>query len=253
MNAVSTLAELSCEWSFTPLGDTALVIHVGDKIDEVTRQRVLAVQRVLAAEPVLGMIELVPAYTTVSLFYDPVLVIRAGAPGDQIVEWLSARISERLRDGLDGDAAEMVTASGRLIEIPVCYSGEFGPDLERVASQSGLSPGQVIDRHSQVEYLVHLIGFAPGFTYLGGLPAELETPRLTVPRRAVPAGSVGIAGQQTGVYPLATPGGWNLIGRTPLRLFRPEEDPPVLLQAGDRVVFRAITSDEFFTLEAEAS
>jgi biotin-dependent carboxylase-like uncharacterized protein len=131
------------------------------------------------------------------------------------------------------------------VEIPVCYGGEYGPDLDGVAAHSGLSAAEVIARHERAEYLVHAIGFSPGFPYLGGLPPELATPRRTTPRLRVSPGSVAIGGGQTGVYPLETPGGWNLIGRTSLRLFDPWRKEPALLRAGDRVRFRAISADEF--------
>ena len=132
----------------------------------------------------------------------------------------------------------------------MCYGGEFGPDLGRVAAQAKLTPEEVIKRHSKATYLVYLIGFAPGFPYLGGLPKELATPRHPKPRMAVPAGSVGIAGEQTGIYPQVTPGGWNLIGATPLPLFRPQAEPPVLLQPGDEVKFKPVGPDEFRRLQA---
>jgi len=224
----------------TPLGDSALIVELGDAINESTHLRVQAAWRALAAEALPGVSEAVPAYTTVTLFYDPWAVVQAGAPADGIVEWLGARIRERLKN-----PPKTAKTKPRTVEVPVCYAGDFGPDLARVAAQAKLSPEEVVKRHAKAEYRVHLIGFAPGFPYLGGLPKELQTPRHAKPRMAVPAGSVGIGGEQTGIYPQATPGGWNLIGRTPLRLFRPENDPPVLLQAGDIVKFRAITPEEF--------
>lgn len=230
---------------FTPLGDNALMLEVGDVIDEPTHRRVQEAWRVLAAAPLPGVIELVPAYTTVTLFYDPLLAVQAGAPGDDIFEWLVARTKERLKN-----PPKMEKAKGRTVDIPVCYGGEFGPDLGLVAKQAKLSPEEVVKRHTKPEYLVYLVGFAPGFPYLGGLPKELETPRHAKPRMVVPPGSVGIGGAQTGIYPLATPGGWNLIGRTPEKIFRPAEHPPVLLRAGDRVKFRAITPEEFAKWEA---
>ena len=143
----------------------------------------------------------------------------------------------------------MEKAKSRTVEIPICYGGDFGPDLGVVAAQAKISPEDVIKRHSRAEYFVHLVGFAPGFAYLGGLPKELATPRRATPRTQVPAGALGIGGAQTGIYPMVTPGGWNLIGRTPLRMFRPEQNPPTLLLAGDRVKFRAISRAEFAKLE----
>jgi len=132
-----------------------------------------------------------------------------------------------------------------VVEIPVCYGGEYGPDLAVVAAHTGLTPEEVIQLHSAAEYRVHAIGFSPGFPYLGGLPPRLNTPRRATPRPSVPAGSVGIGSAQTGVYPVASPGGWNLIGRTPRALFRLHKSPPALLLIGDRVKFRPITPGEF--------
>lgn len=230
---------------FRPLGDNALLVEIGDTIDESTHRRVQTAWRSLAAAPLPGIIELVPAYTSVTAFYDPLLAVRAGAPQDKIVEWLTTQLHERIKN-----PPKMEKFKGRTVEIPVCYDAEFGPDLGWVAKQARLTSEEVIKRHGKPEYLVYLVGFAPGFPYLGGLPKELHTPRHAKPRMIVPPGSVGIGGQQTGIYPLATPGGWNLIGRTPVRLFRPEENPPVLLRAGDQVKFRAISREEFAKLEA---
>ncbi|HWA28782.1 MAG TPA: 5-oxoprolinase subunit PxpB [Lacunisphaera sp.] len=228
----------------TPMGDSALIIELGDTINEATHLRVQAAWRALAAEPMPGVSEAVPAYTTVTLFYDPSQAVRAGAPPEAIVSWLSDRVRERLKD-----PPKAAKAKARTVEVPVCYGGESGPDLDRVAAQAKLPAAEVVKRHAKAEYRVHLIGFAPGFPYLGGLPKELITPRHAKPRMAVPAGSVGIGGEQCGIYPQVTPGGWNLIGRTPLRLFRPEEDPPVFLQAGDIVKFRPIPPEEFAKLQ----
>jgi inhibitor of KinA len=222
------------------------VLEVGTVIDESTHRKVQSAWRALAAAPLAAVSELVPAYTTVTVFYDPWLAVQAGAPAQGIADWMGAQLRERLKNPPKTDKAKP-----RVVEIPVCYGGEFGPDLERVAAQAKLAPAEVIKRHTKADYLVHLIGFAPGFPYLGGLPKELQTPRHAKPRMAVPPGSVGIGGEQTGIYPLSTPGGWNLIGRTPLRIFRPEQNPPVLLAAGDRVEFRAITPEEFVRIQAK--
>lgn len=231
----------------TPLGDNALMLEVGDVIDESTHRRVQTAWRALAAAPLPAVRELVPAYTTVTVFYDPAEAVRAGAPAHDIADWLRAKLRERLKNPPKTEKHQP-----RTVEIPVCYGGEFGPDLARVATQAKLTAEEVIKRHAKAEYLVHLIGFAPGFPYLGGLPKELHTPRHARPRMVVPPGSVGIGGSQTGIYPLATPGGWNLIGRSPLRMFRPEANPPVLLQAGDRVKFKAITAAEFAKQEGKS-
>lgn len=229
----------------TPLGDTALMLVCGDVVDESVYRRVHAAWRTLQAEPLPAVTELVPAYTTVTLFYDPTVAVQEGAAETGIIDWLTAKVRERLKN-----PPKTEKSKPRSIEIPICYGGEFGPDLGQVAKHAKLSPEEVIKRHGKADYVVYLIGFAPGFPYLGGLPDELNTPRHAKPRMNVAPGSVGIAGNQTGIYPLGTPGGWNLIGRTPLKLFVPARNPPVLLCAGDRVKFRTISSEEFAKLEA---
>jgi inhibitor of KinA len=231
----------------TPLGDTALTIEIGDKIDEPTHHRVQAATQLLEAAGLPGVWEVVPAYTTVTLFYDPLKLSAAGASGD-LAGWLGAKALDVL-----GKLPRSVSAKrGRVVEIPVCYGGEFGPDLAEVAQRTGLGEQEVVRRHTATEFLVYVIGFAPGFPYMGGLPKELTLPRRSSPRTKVPPGSVGIVNDQTCVYPLATPGGWNLIGRTPAKMFRPQENPPTFLRAGDRVKFRAITTEEFAKLEAKS-
>jgi inhibitor of KinA len=229
----------------TPLGDMALQIELGETIDEPTHRRVQTAWRALAAAPLPGVTEIVPAYTTVTVFYDPQLAVEAGAPVNNLFDWLTVQVQDRLKNPPKSDKVK-----SRTVEVPVCYDAEFAPDLGLVAKQAKLSPEEVVKRHGKPEYLVYLVGFAPGFPYLGGLPKELETPRHAKPRMIVPPGSVGIGGAQTGIYPFATPGGWNLIGRTPEKIFRPTENPPVLLRAGDRVKFKAITAEEFAKLEA---
>lgn len=180
----------------------------------------------LRANPIPGTLDIVAAYATVAIHFDPVVV------GDGAY----ARIAAALRDRLASlDPAE--DRSVRNVEIPVRYGGEWGPDLEVVAANTGMSQGDVVRLHAAGDYLVHMIGFAPGFPYLGGLDPRLACPRRDEPRTAVPAGSVGIGGSQTGVYPLESPGGWQIIGRTPLALFDAGRDPPALLRPGDRVRF----------------
>ena len=216
-----------------PLGDSAVVIALGETIDAATASRVRAVASELERHPPAGMIDVVPAFACVALFFEP-----GRAPS------LAALRADLAAVLAHADAA-MVSLAPRVVEVPVCYGGEYGPDLAEVAARAGLPAPDVIALHSGADYRVHAIGFAPGFPYLGGLPARLATPRRATPRTLVPAGSVGIGGEQAGVYPFATPGGWNLIGRTPLRLFDADREPPSLLRAGDRVRFRAISEEEF--------
>lgn len=216
-----------------PLGDASLLIELGHVIDAGTHERVRCAFDALSSAGIPGVIDIVPAYTGLAVHYDPLAFARDGGMSDLTPY---DRIRRRVVEVLDNaDTAPL--EPGRVVDIPVRYGGEDGPDLEYVARHAGMSAADVIALHASVEYIVYMIGFTPGFPYLGGLPARLATPRRASPRQAVPAGSVGIAGSQTGVYPLRTPGGWQIIGRTGERLFRPELDPPTLLRVGDRVRF----------------
>jgi inhibitor of KinA len=231
----------------TPLGDSALLIRVAENFDDTPEDalsKVLAAKRGLEAAQIPGAIEIAPAYTTVALFFDPVRVTDAGAPVENVLGWIEQRIRKALAE-INEIHADRIKAS--LIEIPVCYETEFAFDLEAVAQHAGVHWKEVVDLHCGADYRVHCVGFTPGFPFLGGLPRELATPRRDVPRKEIPAGSVAIGGAQTGIYPIKSPGGWNVIGRTPLQLFDPQKDPPALLRAGDRVRFRSITREEFET------
>lgn len=221
-----------------PLGDSAVIVQMGQTIQPETHRQVKALAAHLDEHPFPGLIEYIPAFTTVTVFYDPLRLSFSS------VCW----ILEQMVSGL-GDAMDI---QPKTVEIPVCYGGEFGPDLEFVAEHNGLTPEEVIRIHSSGEYLVYMIGFAPGFPYLGGMSDRIAAPRRPSPRLAIPAGTVGIAGTQTGVYPIETPGGWQLIGRTPLALFRPHENPPSLLQAGDMIRFRPISCQEYHAWKEEA-
>jgi inhibitor of KinA len=232
----------------TPLGDSALIVRVAENFEDApdeTLSAVLAVQRRLEDAQLPGVIEFAPAYTTVAVFFDSMRVAKAGAEPDRLFDWLAERIREALSDARDIHQK----LESRLIEVPVCYEAEFAPDLDDVARHAGVQGKEVVDLHCCPEYRVHCVGFTPGFPFLGGLPAKLATPRRPIPRKEIPAGSVAIGGAQTGIYPIKSPGGWNVIGRTPLRLFDPAKNPPALLGAGDRVRFHAITREEFAAME----
>jgi inhibitor of KinA len=229
-----------------PLGDAALVVEFGGGISPATHGALQALGGYLAAHPFIGLLELVPAFTSLTLYYDPWLASENGRY--QPYE----RVAETVRQLLPDALAPGAVAEAETIEIPVCYGGVFGPDVAVVAAQAQLSLEEVIARHAAPNYLVHMIGFAPGFPYLGGLDARLATPRKAAPRPLVPAGSVGIAGGQTGIYSLPTPGGWQLIGRTPLRLFDPARSQPSLLRAGLRLRFVPISKAEFQRLQHES-
>jgi len=227
--------------TFTALGDTAVVVALGTGIDETVLPRVRALTALLGPNRPAGIVDVVPAYATVTVFYEPGrLALNGPRPYEQVCRF----ISDRARH-LESEAKKKPATAVRVVEIPVSYGGEHGPDLAEVARHCGLDASAVMALHAKADYLVYAIGFAPGFPYLGGLPAKLATPRRSTPRLNVPAGSVGIGGAQTGIYSLTTPGGWQVIGRTPLTLFRPDHAEPALLRVGDKVKFRAITPEEF--------
>jgi inhibitor of KinA len=229
-----------------PLGDSAIVVRLGESIHPDTHRRVRQLADYLERYPFDGMIEYVPAFTTVTIYYDGWSLVNAhsedGAGTKEPTPYdLAVSLVKRILLEMDDASAE----PARIVDIPVCYGGEWGPDLESVAAYHGLTPEEVIEIHTSADYLVYMLGFAPGFAYLGGLSPRIATPRRQTPRLTIPAGTVGIAGDQTGVYPIDTPGGWQLIGRTPLPLFLPERMPPTLMKAGDIVRFHPISRSEF--------
>lgn len=215
----------------TLLGDAAFIVRIGDSLGEI-----LATVRKLEGAQLPGVVEIVPAMASVAVFLQ----------SPACLESCTAAIPAALRGR--GRAAKSIHAP-RSIEVPVCYDPEFALDLEAVAQHCGFSPNEIVKRHASARYQVRCVGFTPGFPYLSGLPAALATPRRTTPRTAVPAGSVAIGGAQTGIYPLPSPGGWNIIGRTPLRLFDSARTSAALLRAGDRVRFVPITREDFVRWE----
>lgn len=217
-----------------PVGDSALLIEFGDEISPAVNAQVHALALALRAHALPGLGEAVPTYRSLLLHYDPLR--------------LSLDEVEDAAQQALGRAQGSALPEPRVVEIPTCYGGEFGPDLAFVARHNALKPEDVIRLHASTRYLLYMLGFSPGFAYLGGLPQTIATPRLPTPRTQVPAGSVGIAGAQTGIYPIATPGGWQIIGRTPLRLFAPQREPPTLLRPGDQVRFVPIDADRFAAL-----
>jgi inhibitor of KinA len=230
-----------------PLGDSALIVRVVDEFEpdpEVALNAVLRILRSLEAVAISGVIELAPAYSTVAVFYDPARIARTELTPLPF-ESLTAEIESALQNQSAGRGEG---APSRTVEIPVCYDPEFALDLAHVATHAGLAEAEVVRRHSSARYRVNCVGFTPGFPYLTGLPAKLATPRRATPRTGIPAGSVAIGGAQTGIYPTKSPGGWNVIGRTPLRLFDHQSEPPAILRAGDRITLRQISREEFDSL-----
>ena len=238
---------MAAPFRLSPLGDRAVLIHFGTTIDPATQRCVRALCARLDRHPIPGIIELVPAFASVAVHYDPARVPGESTGAESTYASFAAAIESAL-----GHLGEETLPEPRTVEIPVCYGGPFGPDLDDVATRHALAPEEVVRLHSESTYSVYMLGFAPGFPYLGGLPSEIATPRRDEPRTSVPAGSVGIGGSQTGIYPLASPGGWNLIGRTPLHLFDAGRTPPALLEQGDEVCFRVISPNDFDRLAATA-
>lgn len=220
-----------------PLGDAALAVEFGQSIDPEINDQVRTLHEDLQANPLLGVVETVPTYRSLVVYYRPDLIGWEG-------------IHRALCQRLQG-MAHTSPAPGGTVEIPVLYGGGEGPDLPFVAQHAGLEEEDVIRIHSQGIYRVYMLGFSPGFPYLGGMDSRIAAPRLETPRLQIPAGSVGIAGEQTGVYPLASPGGWRLIGRTPLRLYDPQRPHPILLRAGCSLRFRPVTREEFDQIARE--
>ncbi|MBK8418203.1 5-oxoprolinase subunit PxpB [Candidatus Villigracilis saccharophilus] len=214
---------------FKPLGDSALLVQLGDKIDSAINQRVHALNALLQTKNIAGIIETVPAYCTLLIHYDPLILTF-----NQVTSWV--------RDNLT-QVDDSLNRKPRQLEVPTRYGGASGPDLETVAVSRGISIADVIRIHSEHEYIVYMIGFTPGFPYLGTLDQRLIMPRIETPRMLVKAGTVAIAGSQTGIYPLDSPGGWHLIGWTSLILFDPTSNSPFLFAPGDIIKFIPIGED----------
>lgn len=220
---------------YLPAGDSSLSMEFGNEISVQVNKRIRNTVAAIEENPPEGLKELIPTYRSIQVLYDP-MVTDFG----QMVEKLQ-EIAESVGEGGSDNY--------RIVEIPTCYGGEYGPDIEFVAKHNDLSVEEVIRIHSSTDYLLYMLGFTPGFGYLGGMSEKIATPRLEVPRTIIPAGSAGIAGSQTGIYPIDSPGGWQLIGRTPIKLYDPLAEVPVLLNAGDYVRFKPISEDEFKNIQ----
>ena len=214
-----------------PAGDAALVVQFAQRIDPVINARAMALAAALQDRWGAILRDVVVAYCSVTVYFDPVRVDG---------RWLESEL-----EAMTADTRDAPPGAGAVVDVPVCYEGELAPDLERVAAFARCSPEEVVALHTSRTYRVYMMGFAPGFAYLAEVDARIAAPRLAVPRLSVPAGAVGIAGPQTGIYPLETPGGWNVIGRTALKPYDPERGTPFLLRAGDSVQFTAIPYHAF--------
>ena len=217
------------------MGDTAITVEFGEQISPEINKRVQKLAKAIREKPLAGIIETVPTFRSLTVQYDPAAITQK-----KLCKKLTGYITQEQKQESE---------DARIFGIPVCYGGQFGEDLCIVAKHAGLSEKEVIKIHSGPEYLIYMLGFLPGFAYLGGLDSRIETPRLQTPRKAIPAGAVGIGGRQTGIYPVASPGGWNLIGKTPLRFYDPDRAEPILLRAGDFIRFLPVSQKEFETIE----
>ncbi len=233
------------ELTIFPLGDSAITIDLGGRIDQELNGKALAIREWLGSRRIPGVQDIIVAYSSVTVFYDPVEVV---AGYEALVDGGFGRMKNILEQARE-EAVPVEAGDSTPISVPVCYGGRFGPDLEAVSGTKGISPEELIHLHSSRVYQVYMVGFLPGFPYLGKIDEKLDMPRKAAPVPVL-AGSVGIVGPQSGIYPLNSPGGWHIIGRTPLRLFDPLAATPIRLRTGDRVQFVPIAPGEFEELTA---
>ena len=225
------------EVRFLLTGDTSLTVEFGNEISEEINAKIRAFNIALGQSGIKGIVETVPTYRSLMVHYDPGII------------GYNALVKKM--QSLLGQLDSIQIPPSEVLEIPVLYGGEEGPDLAFVAEHNGKTQEEVIKIHTSTEYLIYMLGFTPGFTYLGGMSEEIATPRLKTPRVKIPGGSVGIAGSQTGVYPIDSPGGWQLIGRTPVRMYDPDRAEPILPQAGQYIKFYAIDKAEYDKIAAQ--
>ncbi len=225
--------------TFLLMGDRGILLEFGDEIRPEVNEKVRKMALAFQAEAIEGVVEVVPTYRSLLVLYNPLVIS---------TEDLKRKVRQ-----LEASLKEITFPDPKLTKIPVLYGGPFGPDLGKVAEYLHLTPEAVIGLHCSKPYFIYMIGFMPGFPYMGELPDELMTPRLKTPRLSVPAGSVAIAQKQTGIYPMESPGGWQILGRTPVKLFDPGKDPPALLRMGDLVQFYPITEKEFHEWNSQST
>ncbi len=222
-----------------PSGDSAMLVRFGSEISELINKKVHELTSMLEEARLDGIIEMVPSYTDLLILYDP-----------QLISF------KKLYDNIHiliNKPSNSIKLKSKLIKIPVCYDEEFGIDLKEVASHTSLAVSEIINIHSSAKYLVYMLGFTPGFPYLGGMDDRIACPRKKIPRQDIAAGSIGIADKQTGIYPIESPGGWQIIGKTPLKLFDLSENPSFLCNAGDYLQFYPIDKAEYLTLISKHS
>lgn len=217
---------------FLKAGDSALIIELGNEISPIINYNLKKITDYLDSLNHKGIKDLLPTYRSIIVYYDPFIIS-------------FEELKEIVEKNCQINNSDVIKIKKEIVEIPVLYGGEYGPDIENIAAHNNLTIDEVISIHTSKEYLVYMLGFTPGFPYLGGMDKKIATPRLKTPRTKIPGGSVGIAGEQTGVYPIESPGGWQLLGRTPLKLFDQENEKPFLLKAGEYIKFVSISEKEY--------
>lgn len=218
-------------------GDSSLLIEFGKEISPEINGKITALVHLLKAQQIEGVVDLIPAFCSLLINYDPRVITYSK---------LKKRLEKLLK--LEVETEESIK---KVIEIPVCYGGEYGPDLDNIAEHAGIDREEVIKIHSSRDYLIYMLGFLPGFSYLGGLDERIHTPRLANPRIKISAGSVGIGGSQTGIYPLDSPGGWQLLGMTPVKTYDPNREQPILFEAGDYIRFVPVSEEEYLSIKEQ--
>ncbi len=217
-------------------GDSSVLIVFGDTISPEINRRVTAAVQLIKEQRIEGIVDMIPAFASLLINYNPMVIS---------YDSIRRRLERILKMDVRGEEGRK-----RVFEIPVCYGGRFGPDLDNIAAHAGLTPEEVVDIHASRDYLIYMLGFLPGFCYLGGLDERIHTPRLSSPRLRIPSGSVGIGGSQTGIYPMDSPGGWQLMGMTPVRTYDPNRAEPILVHAGEYIRFVRIGEEEFEDIRA---
>ena len=218
-------------------GDSSILVEFGKEISPEINRKIAATVQLMREQHIEGVVDIIPAFCSLLINYDP-----------RVISY--EEMKQRMQDLIKVDA-KAEAGRKRVFEIPVCYGGEYGPDIANIAKNAGLSEKEVIEIHSSRDYLIYMLGFLPGFTYLGGLDERIHTPRLATPRIKINAGSVGIGGSQTGIYPLDSPGGWQLMGMTPVKTYDPEREVPILVEAGDYIRFVPVTEGEYLEIKEQ--